>query len=125
MKFNPIHRRDTMKRIFTVIAVAAGLAFSASPAFLQTEKPPAQHEHGTSGGGMMQGGMMCPMMSMGGMGMMGGGSGMMGAIGGMMGGMGGDPNMMGRMMQMRGEMMMKMGEVMMKYGKQMHQEQTK
>jgi hypothetical protein len=109
-----------MKRIIIVIAVAAGLAFSASPAFLQTEKPAAQHEHGMRGGGMMQGGMMCPMMGMGGMGMMGGG------MAGMMGGMGGgDPKMMAQMMQMHGEMMMKMGEVMMKHGKQMHQEQTK
>ena len=109
-----------MKNIFIAITVAAGVAFSAGPAFLQTEKPDAQHEHGMRGGGTMQGGMMCPMMGMGGMGMMGGG------MAGMMGGMGGgDPKMMGQMMQMRGEMMMKMGEVMMKHGKQMHQQQTK
>ena len=114
-----------MKKIFVVIAVAAGLAFSARPAFLQTERPDAQHEHGTRGGGMMQGGMMCPMMGMGGMGMMGESGGMMGGMGGMMGGRGGDPKMMAQMMQMRGEMMMKMGEVMMKHGKMMQQGQTK
>jgi hypothetical protein len=100
-----------MKKIFLVLAIVAGVAFSASPAFLQeTEKPHAKQEHGM-GGGMMQGGMMCPMMGSGAMGMMGGG------MGGMMGGMGGDPAMMAQMMQMRGEMMMKMGEVMMKHGK--------
>jgi hypothetical protein len=122
---NLITGRDTMKKIFVVIAVAAGLAFSARPAFLQTERPDAQHEHGTRGGGMMQGGMMCPMMGMGGMGMMGESGGMMGGMGGMMGGRGGDPKMMAQMMQMRGEMMMKMGEVMMKHGKMMQQGQTK
>jgi hypothetical protein len=117
-----------MKKLFIVIAIASGVALSASPAFLQeTGKPQAQHEHGASGGGMMQGGMMCPMMGMGGMGMMGGGSGgMMGGMGGMMSGTGGaDPKMMAQMMQMRGEMMMKMGEVMMKHGKMMQGGQTK
>ena len=108
-----------MKRILIALAVTSAVAFTASPAFLQETSQP-QHEHGMMSGGTMQGGMMCPMMSSGNMGMMGGGSGgMMGGVSGMMGGMGSDPKMMGRMMQMRGEMMMKMGEVMMKYGKQM------
>jgi hypothetical protein len=64
-----------MKKFLIVITAAAGFGLSASPAFLQeTGKPHAQHEHGMMGGGMMQqGGMMCPMMGMGGMaGMMGG-----------------------------------------------------
>jgi hypothetical protein len=115
-----------MKKSILVLAIGAATVLSATPAFLQeTGKPHAQHEHGTSGGGMMQGGMMCPMMGSGNMGMMGGGSGgMMGGMGGMMGGMSSDPKMMGRMMQMRGEMMMKMGEVMMKHGKMMQQEQN-
>lgn len=106
-----------MKNILIALAVSGAIALSASPAFLQETSQP-KHEHGM-GQGMMQGGMMCPMMGSGNMGMMGGGSGsMMGGMSGMMGGMSSDPKMMGRMMQMRGEMMMKMGEVMMKYGKQ-------
>jgi hypothetical protein len=101
-----------MKKIFIVLAVVTGLAFSAGPAFLQeTKTPESRQEHGTMGGGMMQHG---------GMGMMGGG------MGGMMGGMGGgDPQKMGQMMQLRGEMMMKMGEVMLKYGKQMQDKERK
>jgi hypothetical protein len=109
-----------MKKSFLVLAIVAGVAFSASTAFLQeSEKPRAQQEHGMGAGMMQQGGMMCPMMGSGNMAMMGGG------MGGMMGGMGADPAMMGQMMQMRGEMMMKMGEVMMKYGKQIHKGETK
>ena len=111
-----------MKKVFIAIAVAVGLAISASPAFLQeTKKPQSQQEHGMMGGGMMhQGGMMCPMMGAGGMGMMGG------EMGGMMGGMGGgDPQRIGQLMQLRGEMMMKMGEVMLKYGKQMQDKERK
>ena len=102
-----------MKQFLLVLTVFGALAFSAAPAFLQeTGNPHAQHEHGTAGGGTtQQGGMMCPMM----------GSGSMG----MMGGMGSDPKTMGRMIQMRGEMMMKMGEVMMKHGKMMQQEHAK
>ena len=110
-----------MKKILIVLAIASGVALTASPAFLQTEKPQDQHEHGSKGGSMMHGGMMCPMMGSGNMGMLGGGSGgMMGGMGAMMGGgTTADPKVMGRMMQMRGEMMVKMGEVMMKHGKQM------
>ena len=105
-----------MKKYFLVLTIAAAVALPASPAFSQeTERPPAKEGHGMMGVGMHQGGMMCPMMGMGGMGMMGG----------MMGGMGGDPGMMGRTMQMHGEMMMKMGEVMMKYGKLMQKGDTK
>jgi hypothetical protein len=101
-----------MKKLYMVLLLTGALALPASATFSQQkEKPPAKEEHGMMGQGM-QGGMMCPMMGMGGMGM---GGGMMGG----MGGMGGDPKMMGRMMEMRGEMMMKMGEVMMKHGKQM------
>jgi len=110
-----------MKKTFVVLAVATGLAFSASPAFVQeTEKPHSKQEHGMMGGAMMQqGGMMCPMTGMGGMGMGG-------EMGGMMGGMGGgDPQRIGQMMQMRGEMMIKMGEVMLKYGKQMQDKDRK
>lgn len=110
-----------MKKALIVLAIAMGIAIFASPAFLQMEKPHSKEDHGTMGGGMMQqGGMMCPMMGSGNMGMMGGGTGgMMGAMGG------GDPKMAGRMMEMRGEMMMKMGEVMMKHGKLMQKEDTK
>ena len=110
-----------MKQFLLVLIVFGALAFSAAPAFLQeTGNPHAQHEHGTAGGGTtQQGGMMCPMMGSGSMGMMGGMGGMMGRMGGT------DPKMMGRMMQMRGEMMMKMGEVMMKHGKMMQQEHAK
>ena len=108
-----------MRIWFLVLATAAALAFSATPAFLQESgKPDAQHEHGATGGGMMQqqGGMMCPMM----------GSGDVGMMRNMMGRMGsGDPKMMAQMMLMRGEMMMKMGDVMMKHAKMMQQEQTK
>ncbi|MGH7825392.1 MAG: hypothetical protein ACREQ7_09485 [Candidatus Binatia bacterium] len=105
-----------MKKLFLVFATAAALALPASPTFSQQkERPPAKEGHGMMGEGMPGGAMMCPMMGMGGMGMMGG----------MMGGMGGDPKMMGRTMEMRGEMMMKMGEVMMKYGKLMQQGDTK
>lgn len=109
-----------MKNCFLVLATAAALAVSATPAFPQeTGKAHAQHEHGTTGGSMMQqGGMMCPMMGTGNMGMMDG-------MGGMMGSMVSDPNMMGRMMQMRGEMMMQMGEVMIKHGKMMQQEHAR
>jgi hypothetical protein len=105
-----------MKKFFLVLAIAAAVALPASPTLSQQrEKAPAKEGHGMMGEGMQGGAMMCPMMGMGGMGMMGG----------MMGGMGADPKMTGQMMQMRGEMMMKMGEVMMKYGKQMYQGDTK
>jgi hypothetical protein len=101
-----------MTKVFLVLAIAAGVAFSASPAFLQETEKPSQYEHGMMGGGMMQqAGMTFPMMGMGRM--------------GSMGEMGGDPSMMGQMMQMRGEVMMKMGEVFIKYGKQMQQSETK
>ena len=107
-----------MRNWFLVLATAAALAFSATPAFLQESgKPHAQHEHGATAGGMMQqGGMMCPMMGSEGMGMMGN----------MTGGMSsGNPKTMAQMMLMRGEMMMKMGEVMMKHAKMLQQEQTR
>ncbi|TMA10212.1 MAG: hypothetical protein E6J89_10885 [Deltaproteobacteria bacterium] len=94
-----------MKKLFVVFAIAGAAALPASAALSQ--------QKGTRP--VQGGGMMCPMMGMGGMGMMGG----------MMGDMGGDPKMMGRMMEMRGEMMMKIGEVMMKYGKQMQKGEMK
>lgn len=106
-----------MKKYFLVLTIAAAVALPASPAFSQQmERPPAKEGHEMRGQSMQGGGMMmCPMMGMGGMGMMGG----------MMGSTGGDPSMMGRMMEMRGEMMMKMGEVMMKHGKLMQKGDTK
>ena len=112
-----------MGKIFLILAIAGAVALPFGASFSEeqgkspaTEKHGAMEGHGMMGQGMQDGEMMCPMMGMGGMGM----------VGGMMGGMGGDPKMMmGQMMQMRGEIMMKMGEVMMKYGKMMQQRDTK
>ncbi len=95
-----------MKRIVGVVItglvlVAAG-ASAQQPA--QPSTPMPGHQPQSQGG-------MCGMMAGGGttgQGMMGGGMGMMGA-------QADSP----RMMQMRGEMMKAMGEVMMKYGKMM------
>ena len=105
-----------MKKVFVLFAIAVAMALPASAVLSQQKETPSAREgHGAMSEGMQGGGMMCPMMGMGGMGMMGE----------MTGGMGGDPKMMGRIMEMRGEMMMKMGEVMMKHGKQMQKGQAK
>jgi hypothetical protein len=105
-----------MKKFLLIVAMGAAVALPASLSFSQsTETPPAREGQEMMHHGMPGGGMMCPMMGTGGMGMMGG----------MTGGMSGDPKTMGRMMEMRGEMMMRMGEVMMKYGRQMQKEEMK
>lgn len=106
-----------MKSFFILLALAVVMALSAGSVLSQPkEMPGAQEGHGGMSGGTQGGGMMmCPMMGMGGMGMMGE----------MSGGTGGDPKMMGRMMEMRGEMMMKMGEVMLKHAKQIQKGQGK
>lgn len=106
-----------MKKVFVLLAIAAAMALPGSAVLSQQKEMPAAKEgHGAMGEGMQGGGMMmCPMMGMGGMGLMGE----------MAGGMGGDPKVTGRMMVMRGEMMMRMGEVMMKHGKQMQKGQAK
>jgi hypothetical protein len=112
---NLFHRRETVMKVFTIFVITAALALSPSSILSQhTERAPAGEGQGMTGGSMHGGGAMCPMMGMGGMGMMGGTA-----------GMSGDPKMMGRMMEMRGEMMMKMGEVMIKHGKQMQKEAMK
>ncbi len=106
-----------MKKVFVLLAIAAAMALPVGSVLSQPKEMPAAKEgQGMMGEGMQGGGMMmCPMMGMGGMGMMSE----------MTGGMAGDPKMMGRMMVMRGEMMMKMGEVMMKHGKQMQKGSAK
>ena len=58
-----------MKKFFIVLAIVATVALPASAAFSQQkEAPPTKAGQGMMEG-MQGGGMMCPMMGMGGMGM--------------------------------------------------------
>lgn len=118
-----------------LVIVCASLALVALPALDATaqmggqpmtppgaQQQPAPGQPPGMGGGMMhQGmmGMMCPMMTGGGM--MGGGMEMMPMMRGMMGGAQTDPKVMGRMLQIRGDMLKAMGDVLLKHGKQLEE----
>lgn len=80
------------------------------------QQPAPGQPPGMGGGMMHQGmmGMMCPMMT-------GGGMGMMPMTRGMMGGGQMDPKVMGRMLQLRGDMLKAMGDVLSKHGKLMEE----
>lgn len=62
-----------MKKPFVVFVIVAAMLLPAAGVFSQSsmDAPPAKEGQGMMGGNMPGGGMMCPMMGMGGMGMMG------------------------------------------------------